>query len=258
VIAIRRTAPSVYDDAWNIRHRAEAPLQRADRNFTELLQELRVAQTGVQILFAFLLTLSFMDRFAAIDTFQRAVYVSTLVASATTVALLVAPVAAHRLMFQCGRKRELVRVTHRMAVLGLVSLAVTMLAGMLLVLDVVVGRVAALTVVAALAVVFGTLWAGVPLRVLRGPVLPRSARSRPGRQKVPSRQKVPGRRPSSPMSAGSRTPSTVAAVRRSAVPLSVSSRRRMTPSRSAHGQISSRGTPRARMVAAATSPPATS
>ena len=216
-----------------------------------------MAQTGVQILFAFLLTLSFMDRFAAIDTFQRAVYVSTLVASATTVALLVAPVAAHRLMFQCGRKRELVRVTHRMAVLGLVSLAVTMLAGMLLVLDVVVGRVAALTVVAALAVVFGTLWAGVPLRVLRGPVLPRSARSRPGRQKVPSRQKVPGRRPSSPMSAGSRTPSTVA-VRRSAVPLSVSSRRRMTPSRSAHGQISSRGTPRARLVAAATSPPATS
>jgi len=251
VIAIRRTAPSVYDDAWNIRHRAEAPLQRADRNFTELLQELRVAQTGVQILFAFLLTLSFMDRFAAIDTFQRVVYVSTLVASATTVALLVAPVAAHRLMFQCGRKRELVRVTHRMAVLGLVSLAVTMLAGVLLVLDVVVGRVAALTIVAALAVVFGTLWAGVPLRVLRGPVLPRTGRWRPGSQRVRSRR-------SSPMSAGSRTPSTVPAVRRSAVPLSVSSRRRMTPSRSAHGQISSRGTPRARMVAAATSPPATS
>ena len=174
--AIRRTTPSVHDDAWNIEHRAEAPLQRADRNFTELLQELRVAQTGVQILFAFLLTLSFMDRFAAIDTFQRVVYVATLVASATTVALLVAPVAAHRLMFQCGRKRELVRVTHRMAVLGLVSLAVTMLAGMLLVLDVVVGRVAALGVVAALAVVFGTLWAGIPLRVLRGPVLPRSGR----------------------------------------------------------------------------------
>jgi hypothetical protein len=101
--------PLVCDDAWNTEHRAEAPLQRADRNFAELLQELRVAQTGVQILFAFLLTLSFMDRFAAIDAFQRGVYVFTLVASAMTAALLIAPVAVHRLLFQRGRKRELVR-----------------------------------------------------------------------------------------------------------------------------------------------------
>ena len=69
--------PLTCDDAWNTEHRAEAPLQRADRNFAELLQELRVAQTGVQILFAFLLTLSFMDRFVAIDPFQRGVYVFT-------------------------------------------------------------------------------------------------------------------------------------------------------------------------------------
>src|SRR3954447_26251596 len=114
--------PPVCDDAWNTEHRAEAPLQRADRNFAELLQELRVAQTGVQILFAFLLTLSFMDRFAAIDPFQRGVYVFTLVASATTVALLVAPVAVHRLLFQRGRKRELVRVGHRLALGGLLTL----------------------------------------------------------------------------------------------------------------------------------------
>src|SRR4051812_20627255 len=163
--------PLTCDDAWNTEHRAEAPLQRADRNFAELLQELRVAQTGVQILFAFLLTLSFTDRFAAIDAFQRGVYVFTLVTSATTVALLVAPVAVHRLLFQRGRKRELVYVGHRLAVTGLMSLAVTMLAGMLLVLDVVVGRVAAASVVAALAVVFAILWGGVPLRVRRGPAL---------------------------------------------------------------------------------------
>jgi hypothetical protein len=160
--------PLVCDDAWNTEHRAEAPLQRADRNFAELLQELRVAQTGVQILFAFLLTLSFMDRFAAIDAVQRGVYVFTLVASALTVALLIAPVAVHRLLFQRGRKRELVRVGHRLALAGLLSLAATMLAGMLLVLDVVVGRVAAVSVIAALAGVFVALWAGLPLRLRRG------------------------------------------------------------------------------------------
>src|SRR4051794_19990795 len=163
--------PPVCDDAWNIEQRAEAPLRRADRNFAELLQELRVAQTGVQILFAFLLTLSFTDRFVTIDGFQRGVYVFTLVSSATTVALLVAPVAVHRLLFQRGRKRELVFVGHRLAVIGLVSLAVTMLAGMLLVLDVVIGRTAAAAVIAALAVVFAVLWGGVPLRVRRGPAL---------------------------------------------------------------------------------------
>jgi hypothetical protein len=160
--------PPVCDDAWNTEHRAEAPLQRADRNFAELLQELRVAQTGVQILFAFLLTLSFMDRFAGIDAFQRGVYVFTLVASATTAALLIAPVAVHRLLFQRGRKRELVRAGHRLALGGLLTLVATMLAGVLLVLDVVIGRVAAVSVTAALAGVFVTLWVGSPLRLRRG------------------------------------------------------------------------------------------
>ena len=160
--------PPVCDDAWNTEHRAEAPLQRADRNFAELLQELRVAQTGVQILFAFLLPLSFMDRFAGIDAFQRGVYVFTLVASATTAALLIAPVAVHRLLFQRGRKRELVRVGHRLALGGLLTLVATMLAGVLLVLDVVIGRVAAVSITAALAGVFVTLWVGLPFRLRRG------------------------------------------------------------------------------------------
>jgi hypothetical protein len=156
---------AIGDDAWNSEQRAETPLQRADRNFAELLQELRVAQTGVQILFAFLLTLSFMDRFTTLDEFQRSVYVFTLVASATTVLLLVAPVAVHRLLFQRGRKRELVRVGHRIAVTGLVSLAVTVMAGMLLVLDVVVGRGAAAAVVAAIMAGSIALWIGVPCYV---------------------------------------------------------------------------------------------
>ena len=94
-------------------------------------------------------------------------YVFTLVASAATVALLVAPVAVHRLVFQRGRKRELVRVGHRLALSGLVSLAATMLAGMLLVLDVVIGRLPAASVAAALATVFLALWVGLPLRLRR-------------------------------------------------------------------------------------------
>jgi hypothetical protein len=158
-------AELVADDEWNNKHRAEAPLQRADRNFSELLQELRVAQTGVQILLAFLLTLSFMDRFTGIGAFARGVYVFTLIAAAVTVALLVAPVAVHRLMFQRGRKRELVQAGHRLALVGLTSLICTILGGVLLALDVVVGLVPAVAVTGALLAVFVALWVGLPLRM---------------------------------------------------------------------------------------------
>jgi hypothetical protein len=84
------------------------------------------------------------------------------------VALLIAPVAVHRLVFQRGRKRELVRVGHRLVLSGLLSLAVTMLAGVLLVLDVVVGRIAAVSFIAALAAVFVALWLGLPLWLRSG------------------------------------------------------------------------------------------
>jgi hypothetical protein len=79
--------------------RPEGPLERADRNMSELLQELRVAQTGVQILFAFLLTLVFQPRFNEIDQFQRWTYVVTLLLSVVTAGLLVAPAATHRVTF---------------------------------------------------------------------------------------------------------------------------------------------------------------
>jgi hypothetical protein len=88
--------------------RPEGPLQRADRNMSELLQELRVAQTGVQILFAFLLALSFQPRFADVDEFQRWTYVVTLLLSVVTAGLLVAPAAVHRVTFRRGVKIEIV------------------------------------------------------------------------------------------------------------------------------------------------------
>ncbi|WP_218593114.1 DUF6328 family protein [Pseudonocardia oceani] len=165
-------APGCRDDAWNARERAEGPLQRADRNFAELLQELRVVLTGVQILFGFLLTLSFSARFDALDGVQHAVFVVTLSAAALSSTLLVAPVAAHRLLFQRGRKRELVRCGHRMALAGLTALAVTLSAGLFLVLDLAVGRATAAAMTGGLLLVTAVLWVGVPLR-MRGTPTPR-------------------------------------------------------------------------------------
>src|SRR5436190_19904603 len=89
--------------------RDETPLERWDRNFSELLQELRVAQTGVQVLFAFLLTLPFTNRFERIAGVDRYTYVCTIAAAAAATALLIAPVSYHRLVFRQGRKRQLVQ-----------------------------------------------------------------------------------------------------------------------------------------------------
>jgi hypothetical protein len=149
-------------DRWNAEHRGERPMQRADRNFNELLQELRVTQTGVQILFAFLLGLAFTARFAALTAADRTIYVVTLASSAITTALLIAPVAAHRLQFQYGRKVQLVRLVHRCLLAGLTTLLVTMVGAILLVLDVVVGVPVAWAVTAAVAGCFVALWFALP------------------------------------------------------------------------------------------------
>ena len=161
-----RTASSARrDDTWNAGQRSETPLKRADRNFAELLQELRVAQTGVQILFAFLLGLAFTNRFATLGATERDTYIATLAASALTGALLVAPVMAHRLLFQRGFKRELVRIGHRFAVAGLCGLLAAIVGGLLLVLEVFFGGSAAVVTAAALAMLFASLWAGPALWV---------------------------------------------------------------------------------------------
>jgi uncharacterized protein DUF6328 len=160
-------APALRDDAWNSEQRDEVPLQRADRNFTDLLQELRVVFTGVQILFGFLLTLSFSPRFEDLDGFQHTVFVVTLVSVALTSTFLLAPVAAHRILFRRGRKPELVDWAHRCACAGLAALALTLTAGLLLVLDLAVGRPTALAVSGALLAVTAVTWLLVPLRMRR-------------------------------------------------------------------------------------------
>jgi hypothetical protein len=155
------------DDTWNSRQRSEAPLQRADRNFAELLQELRVLFTGVQILLGFLLTLAFSPGFSGLDGFRHTVYVITLLAAASSSALLIAPVALHRLLFQGGHKRRLVRVGHCAALSALVGLGLTLSAGLLLVLDITVGRVAAAAITAVFVVGIGLLWWALPCWVRR-------------------------------------------------------------------------------------------
>jgi hypothetical protein len=140
----------------------ETESERLDRNFQDLLQELRVAQTGVQILFAFLLTLPFAARFGDVDRFQRVVYVVALMAAAAAAAMIIAPVAYHRMLFRRGRKPQLVRSAHRMASGGLAFLLIAMVGAILLVTDFLVGRVLGGILAGVAAAWFILLWGVLP------------------------------------------------------------------------------------------------
>jgi hypothetical protein len=144
--------------------RDETPEERADRNFAELLQEVRVAQTGVQILFAFLLTLPFSARFGEIAGRDRMVYVVTLLASAGAIGLFIGPAAYHRMIFRQDRKPELVRVASRMAGAGMGLLLVSIMGSVFVVMDTVVGLAAAVAATVALGTGCLGLWYVLPLR----------------------------------------------------------------------------------------------
>jgi hypothetical protein len=143
-------------------YRQETEAERLDRNFTELLQELRVAQTGVQILFAFLLTLPFAARFGSVNTFEKTLYIIALIASAAATAMIIGPVAYHRVLFRRGRKPELVRSAHLMASGGLAFLLIAVVCAVLLVVDVVLGRAASIVLGGLTALGFITLWGVLP------------------------------------------------------------------------------------------------
>jgi hypothetical protein len=148
---------------WNLELRGESEVQSVDRNFLELLQELRVAQTGVQILFAFLLALAFTPRFEQLATWQHGVYLATLVSSTLAAALLIAPVAYHRMVFRRRLKGRLVETGHRCAVAGLVLLLLALIGGVDLAASTLIGPWASL-LAAVLAGVFVTFWFLLPLR----------------------------------------------------------------------------------------------
>ena len=152
------------DDQWNDPARDETPAQRIDRNYGEILQEMRVAQTGVQLLLAFLLTLAFTPKFGTLNTFQLDVYVLSLVLGATSTALLIAPAPFHRLVFRRRLKSQLVRASSHLLLAGLVLLKLALAAALLLILDVVLGRWQAVWITAAIVAWFSFWWYLVPLR----------------------------------------------------------------------------------------------
>lgn len=134
-----------------------------DRNWNELLQELRVAQTGTQILTGFLLTLPFSSGFPELGTDQKHLYLVVLLGSVVATGLNVAPVAYHRILFRRHRRRWLVSAANVVARAALVMLALDSAAVALLVFDVVVGRGPALVAAGAVLVFLLALWGLVPL-----------------------------------------------------------------------------------------------
>ena len=153
--------------------RAESAAQRADRNLGELLQELRVAGLGVQVLFGFLLSLPFTTRFTRLSSGQRDLYLASLVLAAVATALLVGPVAYHRLVFRRGQKERLVRAASVMAIGGLAAVALAVCAAVLLVTSYVGGGLAAGLITALVVCLFGLLWFVFPLarrRLSRQPI----------------------------------------------------------------------------------------
>lgn len=148
---------------WNQAVRGETEQQRIDRNFTELLQEVRVAQTGVQILFAFLLGLAFTQRFTELGAGGDVVYLATLLLAALAAGLLIAPVAFHRLVYARRLKRQVVEVGHRCALAGLGALVLTLAGAVHLAAALVVGGLFAPLLAAGLAVVLGCLWFVLPV-----------------------------------------------------------------------------------------------
>jgi hypothetical protein len=143
--------------------RRESPAERADRNFNDILQELRVTQTGVQVLFSLLLTVPFSQRFEKVTQFQRDVYFVALLLAAATVVVLVAPVSTHRVLFRTGQKPWVVEVSSRYAVIGLVLLALTVSAVLLLVSDVLFHSVWAIVTAAVFGLATLTMWFAPPI-----------------------------------------------------------------------------------------------
>jgi predicted neutral ceramidase superfamily lipid hydrolase len=143
--------------------RDESGAERADHNLGELLQELRVAGLGVQVLFGFLLSLPFTNRFTRLSQGQRELYLATLVLAAVATALLLGPVAFHRLVFRRGQKERLVRAANVMAIAGLAAVGLAVSAAVLLVTGYVTSTLPAVLITVFVTSMFGLLWFAFPL-----------------------------------------------------------------------------------------------
>ncbi|MGY1709991.1 DUF6328 family protein [Geodermatophilus sp. SYSU D00758] len=155
------------DLARTVEARGQTRDEVLDRNLAELLQETRVVITGVQVLFAFLLTLAFTARFDDLGGFGTTVYTVTLLSTASATLLLIAPVSFHRLLFRQRRKEELVTFADRALLAGLALLLVGITSAVLLVLDVALGRWPAVVGCAWTVLLGVVVWYAAPLRLRR-------------------------------------------------------------------------------------------
>jgi hypothetical protein len=144
--------------------REETEHERLTRNVSELLQELRVAQAGVQFLFGFLLAVAFTEPYARASGFQQFAHVVAVIFAVAATALLSAPAAWHRMLFRQGERPKIIEVANRHAIAGMACLAVAMTFTVLLLLSAVLALWAAIVIAVLAAVLFATLWFLLPLR----------------------------------------------------------------------------------------------
>jgi hypothetical protein len=145
----------------------ESEAERIDRNWDELLQELRVSQTGVQILTGFLLTLPLQPTFMRLGSFERGAYVVAITTSIVATCLLIAPVAMHRTLFRRRRKESLVKAGHRVAQLGLAFLAAAIVGVVALVFSIVFSEGVGLAAGGVAGLMFLGAWVALPLAIRR-------------------------------------------------------------------------------------------
>ena len=140
------------------------PEATINRNWTELIQELRSTQTGVQVLTGFLLTVPFSSRFDTLDDVQRTAYLMVLSGAVTATAAILSPVAYHRILFRRGRRPWLVTTANKVARVGLVLVALTTCVVVFLTFDLAIGRTGGVTASIVAFVGYLVLWVAIPLR----------------------------------------------------------------------------------------------
>lgn len=151
------------DQRWDRSQRGETEIERLDRNWNSLLQELRVVQTGVQLLTGFLLTLPFQQRFDVLSGPMRIVYLATVGCSVGATVLLIAPVAIHGLLFRRHRLQALVSAAHRCAYAGLTLLGAALTGVTVIIFVAVAGATAGFIAGACAVVLFAIFWWALPL-----------------------------------------------------------------------------------------------
>ena len=159
--------PRAFADADPHDGRDETEMERNDRNWTEILQELRVIQTGTQILTGFLLTLAFQQRFTDLDAYQVDTYLALVIVAVLATSLALTPVALHRTLFRRRAKGTIVRIANRLLKATLAAVGLTLTGTAMLIFDVVVGRSAGLIAGIGALLVVSIAWVALPTIVRR-------------------------------------------------------------------------------------------